>query len=90
MPTVAEAAGIAGFDIALWQGFFAPRGTPKEIVERLNGEINRILAEPDVKQKLLEQGADVAPMSTMQFAAFVKTEGEKFQTIIRDIGLKPE
>ena len=90
VPTVAEASGIAGFDITLWQGFFAPRGTPKEIVERLNGEINRILAEPDVKQKLLEQGADVAPMSSAQYAAFVKTEGEKFQTIIRDIGLKPE
>ena len=90
VPTVAEASGIAGFDITLWQGFFAPRGTPKEIVERLNGEINRILAEPDVKQKLLEQGADVAPMSSAQYAAFVKTEGEKFQTIIRDINLKPE
>jgi tripartite-type tricarboxylate transporter receptor subunit TctC len=89
-PTVAEASGIAGFDIALWQGFFAPRGTPKEIVERLNGEINRILAEPEVKQKLLEQGADVSPMSATQYAAFVKTEGEKFQTIIRDINLKPE
>jgi tripartite-type tricarboxylate transporter receptor subunit TctC len=89
-PTVAEAAGIAGFDITLWQGFFAPRETPREVIERLNREINRILAEPEVKQKLLEQGADVAPMSTAQYAAFVKTEGEKFQSIIRDIGLKPE
>src|SRR5262245_49740283 len=70
-PTVAEAAGIAGFDISLWQGFFAPRETPRDIVERLNHEINRILAEPEVKQKLLEQGADVAPMSTAQYAALV-------------------
>jgi tripartite-type tricarboxylate transporter receptor subunit TctC len=42
VPTVSEAAGIKDFDITLWQGFFAPRGTPKEVVVRLNGEINRI------------------------------------------------
>jgi tripartite-type tricarboxylate transporter receptor subunit TctC len=89
VPTVAEAAGIAGFDIALWQGVFAPRGTPNEIVDKLNGEINRILAEGDVKQKLLDQGADVSPISVVQFAAFVKTEGEKFQAIIKDSNLTP-
>ncbi len=65
VPTVAEAAGIAGFDITLWMGFFAPRGTPKEVVARLNADINRILAEHDVKQKLLEQGADVSPISAI-------------------------
>ena len=88
-PTVAEAAGIAGFDITLWQGFFAPRGTPSDVVARLNAEINRIIVEPDVKQKLLEAGADVSPMSLDQFAAFVKQEGAKFQGIIRDANLTP-
>jgi tripartite-type tricarboxylate transporter receptor subunit TctC len=90
VPTVAEAARIAGFDIALWQGFFAPRGTPKEVVARLNAEINRILNEPDIKQKLLEQGADVSPMTVDQFAAFAKAEITKFQAIINEAGLKPE
>jgi tripartite-type tricarboxylate transporter receptor subunit TctC len=90
VPTVAEAVGLPGFDIALWQGFFAPRGTPKEIVDRLNAEINKILAEPDVREKLLEQGADVTPMQVAAFAAFVKAEIAKFQGIIRDAGLKPE
>jgi tripartite-type tricarboxylate transporter receptor subunit TctC len=90
VPTVAEAAGIAGFDIALWQGFFAPRGTPPEVVTRLNAEINKILAEPDVKEKLLQAGADVTPMSIDQFTAFVKAEIDKFQAIIKEAGLKPE
>ena len=89
-PTVAEAANLPGFDITLWQGFFAPRQTPHEIVERLNTEINKILAEPDIKQKLLEQGADVSPISLAQFAAFVKSEGQKFQAIIKDINLTPQ
>jgi tripartite-type tricarboxylate transporter receptor subunit TctC len=87
VPTVAEVAAISDFDITLWQGIFAPLGTPKEVVARLNSEVNKILAEPSVKQKLLEQGADVSPMSTDQFASFVRAEGEKFRVIIKDANL---
>jgi tripartite-type tricarboxylate transporter receptor subunit TctC len=88
-PTVAEAAGIAGFDITLWQGFFAPRGTPADVVARLNAEINRVLAEADVKRKLLDAGADVRPMALDAFASFVKQEGAKFQGVIKDANLTP-
>src|SRR5205085_7794897 len=90
VPTVAEASGIADFDITLWQGFFAPRGTPPAIVDRLNTEINKVLALPEVKFRLLEVGADVMPTRTDQFAAFVRTESGKFLQIIRDANLKPE
>ena len=90
VPTVAEASGIKDFDITLWQGFFAPCATPKEIVARLNTEINKVLALPDVKAKLLEAGADVTPISVEQFAGFMKSESEKFLQIIRQAGLKPE
>jgi tripartite-type tricarboxylate transporter receptor subunit TctC len=90
VPTVAEAAGIPGYDISLWQGFFAPRGTPKEIVAKLNKDINAILREPDVKQKLLEQGADVRTISVDEFSAFVKAEIAKFQGIIKDANLTPQ
>ena len=90
VPTVAEASGITGFDITLWQGFFAPRGTPADVVTRLNAEINKILVQDDVKAKLLDAGADVMPTSPSEFAAFVKAESEKFLGIIKDANLKPE
>jgi tripartite-type tricarboxylate transporter receptor subunit TctC len=90
VPTVAEASGLADFDITLWQGFFAPKGTPKEIVARLHAEIQKVLAQPDVKAKLLEAGADVSPISTDQFVAFVKAESGKFAQIIKEAGIKPE
>ena len=90
VPTVAEASGIGDFDITLWQGFFAPRGTPKEIVVRLNAEINRLLVEPDIKAKLVDAGAEVAPMSVDQFEEFVRAEVVKFAAIIKDAGIKPE
>jgi tripartite-type tricarboxylate transporter receptor subunit TctC len=90
VPTVAEASGIGDFDIGLWQGFFAPRGTPGEVVARLNAEINRILMEPDVKARLVEAGAEITLMSVAEFEAFVRTEVVKFAAIIKDAGIKPE
>ena len=90
VPTVAEASGIKDFDIALWQGFFAPRGTPPTIVARLHAEINKTLLLPEVKSKLLEAGAEVTTISIDEFAAFAKSESAKFLRIIKDANLKPE
>jgi tripartite-type tricarboxylate transporter receptor subunit TctC len=90
VPTVAEAAGIPDFDLTLWQGFFAPRGTPQDLVQQLNREINAILAQPDIRQKLADAGADVTPMPVERFTAFVKTESAKYLQLIRETGLKPE
>ena len=90
IPTVAEATGFKDFDFTLWQGFFAPRGTPADVIAKLNGEINKVLADPAVRQKLIDAGANVMPQSTEQFAAFVKAESEKYERIIRETGVKPE
>lgn len=90
VPTVAEAINTPGFDITLWIGFFAPRGTPKEIVTRLNEEINKILVQPDIMERLLSEGADVTPMSVEQFSTFVKTESEKYAQVAKQTGLKAE
>ena len=90
IPTVAEAIKDPNFDLTLWQGFFAPRGTPPDVIARLNSEVNKILADPTVRQKLLDAGANVEAMSIEQFADFVKAENEKYERIIRETGVKPE
>jgi len=90
IPTVAEATGFSDFDFTLWQGFFAPKGTPKEAIARLNSEINKILTDPETKKKLLDAGANVVPQSTEQFAAFVAAESAKYERIIRETGVKPD
>jgi tripartite-type tricarboxylate transporter receptor subunit TctC len=90
VPTVAEASGFADFDISLWQGIFAPRATPQEVVMRLNAEINNILKQPDIKTRLRDDGADVNPMTVDQFSAFVKAESAKYLAIIKQSGIKPE
>jgi tripartite-type tricarboxylate transporter receptor subunit TctC len=90
IPTVAETTGFADFDFSLWQGFFVPKGTPKDVIARLNNDINKILADPETRQKLTDAGANVVPQSIEQFAAFVATESAKYERIIRETGVKPD
>lgn len=90
VPTVAETSGIKDFAFTLWQGIFAPRGTPPAIVARLNSEINKVLNEPDTRARLVEAGADVEPMSVDQFRAFVDAESAKYARTIKETGVYAE
>jgi tripartite-type tricarboxylate transporter receptor subunit TctC len=90
VPTVAEAADIPNFNFILWVGFFAPKGTPPDIVARLNTEINKIITEPETNKNLRDQGADVAALSVDQFYAFMKTEAVNYGQIIKDANLKSD
>jgi tripartite-type tricarboxylate transporter receptor subunit TctC len=90
VPPVAEVINAPGFDITLWVGFFAPRNTPKDIVARLNEEINKILIVPDIRERLLAEGADVTPMTVDQFTAFTKAENEKYGQLAKETGLKAQ
>ena len=86
VPTIAETTGMKDFDFTLWAGVFAPRGTPPEIVAKLNTEINKVLNDPATKKKLVDGGADVDPMSVDQFRAFVDRESKKYSAIIKETG----
>jgi tripartite-type tricarboxylate transporter receptor subunit TctC len=90
VPTVAEVTGLANFDFTLWAGFFGPHGLPGDIAARLNGAINKVILEPEIKSKLEASGADVSAMSIDQFNAFVRAEVERYKEIIKDGDLKPE
>jgi tripartite-type tricarboxylate transporter receptor subunit TctC len=87
LPTMAE-AGLPGFDISTWFGLFAPAGTPKEIVAKWNAEVTKILKSPEMRERLIAQGAEPAPTTPEQFAAFVKSEIPKYAKIIKASGAK--
>jgi tripartite-type tricarboxylate transporter receptor subunit TctC len=89
VPTVKEVSDVGNFDFTLWGGVFAPRGTPKEIVGRLNTEINKILQSPDTAARFADVGADIHIKSADEFAAFVKAESAKYIAVIRETGVKP-
>lgn len=89
LPTMIE-QGVAGYDAAAWFGMMAPKGTPPEIVARLNTEINKILAMPDVREKLVQQGAVPAPGSPADFGRFINNEVVKWGKVVKASGAKVE
>ena len=89
VPTMQE-AGVAGYDAAGWFGIMAPRATPREIVLRLNGEVNKALALPDVQEKLMQQGAEAAPWTPEQLGAFIHGEVVKWGKVVKASGAKIE
>ena len=87
VPTEAE-LGYPGFEAALWLGLFAPAGTPKPIIDRLNKEIFAIVATPDFKSAMEKNGADAVHNTTEQFANLVKIEAGKYGNIVKKLGIK--
>ena len=86
VPTVAE-AGVAGYESLSWSGIALPAGAPRDVVARLNREINTILAQPDMRQKLAEQGADAVGGSPDAFAEHVRRERDKWGGVVRSAGI---
>jgi tripartite-type tricarboxylate transporter receptor subunit TctC len=88
VPTVGES--VPGFEASTWQGIGAPKGTPAEIVERLNREINAALADPRFKAHLDDLGSIPTPMSPAEFQKFIAAETEKWGKVVREANIKPE
>ena len=82
VPTMLE-SGLKGFEMTNWYGVMAPAKTPRDIVTRLNTEINKIMAQPDAKAKLEEVGTQLNPMSPEQFATFLGSEIAKYARLIK-------
>ena len=89
LPTAIE-SGLKGFVVNTWYGFLAPAATPGEIINKLGTEIARILALPDVREKLLSQGMDPFISTPEQFAALIRTDFAKYTRIIKSANIKLE
>ena len=88
VPTVGET--LAGYELAVWYGAFAPPGTPREIVQRLNAEINKILLSAEVKAKMSAIGVDTATTTPEQFGAILVADEARYGKLIREFGIKGE
>lgn len=84
MPTLAES--VPGLHANAWYGLFAPAGTPKEIVTRLNQEITKLLQQPEIKERFNALGAEVTPSTPEQLAALVKSDLTRWAKIVKDSG----
>jgi len=89
LPTIAE-SGLPGYEASSWYGVLAPAGTPREIVARLNAELVKALAQPEVRTSLLAEGAEPIGGSPEQFAAHIRSEMERLGKLIREAKIRPE
>lgn len=85
VPTMME-SGVQ-VDVTVWYGLCAPAATPQPVIEKLNKDLHTALAAPDVQKRLSEQGVDAAPSTPQQFAAFIRSETEKWARVIKEAGV---
>ena len=87
LPTVAE-SGYPGFESLAWNGLFTAAGTPPEVVQRINADVNAVLQEPAVRELLANQGLVAGGGSPEEFRAFIDAEGRKWGAIIAKVGIR--
>ena len=89
LPTMTE-SGVAGYEMIGWNGIFAPKGTPSDIVAKLNSELAKILRTPAMREQLVALGAEPGGETSDAFGTFVKSESARWGKIIQERGIKPE
>ena len=88
VPTIAET--VPGYEARTWAGLGVPKGTPTEIIARLNHEINAGLANPTIKSRLAEVGTIPMIFTATEFGAYIAAESEKWAKVVKVAGIKPE
>jgi tripartite-type tricarboxylate transporter receptor subunit TctC len=89
VPTIAE-SGLPGFDYNLWVGLWAPAGTPQEIVDKINADVAKVLAMPDVRERLAALGAEPMTMSPADFRKFMRDEMDDSAKVVKAAGIKAQ
>jgi tripartite-type tricarboxylate transporter receptor subunit TctC len=87
VPTALE-AGVEDFVVPIWYGILAPAGTPRPIVERLNSELHKALASPDLVKRLAASGVEPRVSTPEEFGAFIRSETERYGKVIREAGIR--
>jgi tripartite-type tricarboxylate transporter receptor subunit TctC len=89
IPTIDE-SGLPGFDSWNWFGIFGPANVPQPVVQRVNAEMNKVLADPAVKERFVSLGFEITGGTPAEFAAVVESESRRWAKVIRDANIKPE
>ncbi len=87
IPALAEFEGLSGYNLENWFGLFVPAGTPPAVVERLNQAATEVLRDPELVQRLRDQGGEPAPMTPKEFADFIQKESVQYRKIIEDANI---
>ena len=89
VPTIAE-AGLPGYEVKAWYGVLVPAATPPAVIDRLNAELVRVLALPEVKAQYLTGGLVAVSSTPAEFSAYIRREYDKWGKVIRDAGIRAD
>ena len=89
LPTVVE-AGVPGYEVVVWFGLVAPAGTPREVIVKLNTEVLKVLAMPDVRERFLAQGVEPMGSTPEQFGEHIRAQMAKWGKVVKDAGVQAE
>jgi tripartite-type tricarboxylate transporter receptor subunit TctC len=81
--------GIPDLDASIWVGLFAPKGTPQAVIERINAEVRTTLAQPDVRKRFVDTGAEAIGMTPAEFLARIKNDAVRYRRVVEQAGVKP-
>jgi tripartite-type tricarboxylate transporter receptor subunit TctC len=90
VPTLEEAAGLPGFEMSAWQGLLVPAGTPKDVVARLNAEVNKAVQNADLRQRLAAGGSEPLGGTSEQYAAYIRSELARWTRVVREAGARAD
>ena len=89
VPTMSE-WGVSDFEVGTWSALIAPKGVPAEVVQKINAAVAAVLADPVVRQRLVDDGAEVQSMTPSELGAFMRTENVRWVKVVRDAGIQPQ
>jgi tripartite-type tricarboxylate transporter receptor subunit TctC len=89
VPTMAE-AGVRAYSLTNWFGLLAPAATPKEVLAKVHSDVVKVLADPELRKKIQDMGADVVGNSPEEFGAWMKAESAQWAEVIKAGNIKPE
>jgi tripartite-type tricarboxylate transporter receptor subunit TctC len=89
LPTMGE-AGVADFEVTAWFGFMAPGGTPRPLIDKISADVARIVASPDIQERILAQASEPVGNRPEEYAAFIQAEIVKWRAVIKQANIKPE
>jgi tripartite-type tricarboxylate transporter receptor subunit TctC len=90
VPTLEEAANLPGFEMSAWQGIVVPAATSKDVVARLNAEVNKAVQNTDVRARLATGGSEPLGGTTEQYAAYIRSELQRWTKVVKDAGARAE
>ncbi len=90
VPSISETAGMGDYEMSLWLGVLAPAGTPRDIVNRLNADLGRVMSTPEMAKQLSDAGIEVRLSTPAEFAALVRSDTQKWAAVVKRSGMLPE